>query len=201
LARLHELEGDADSRDDATGVAAVSSAAAETEPAAAPGVPADHHDPGQPAPRRWWRTIPAWSLVACGAIVGLLVGLIVPALMAPQTVAQLRPASVGDAAFPFDWYVVDRDTLVKYENYGDVEVWTATNEQGIPCLFVSVGQEWLSTGCAPGELDPTVDLNIFDGMPAATILDLPTGSVLRFILRGDVVGVWLAEVAEPAPTP
>ncbi|SFS07023.1 hypothetical protein SAMN04487846_2181 [Microbacterium sp. cf046] len=204
LARLHELEA----ASGPTGVGAPGPDQSETELAHEPADepprstetvgPIDPDVQSAPPRLHWWNRIPAWSLIAGAAAIGLLVGVLGSALSAPRAVAQLRPMTPAEP-FTFDWYDIDRDTLVQYDDYGEVQVWTADSVAGIPCLFVAVGAEWVSMGCAPGELDPTVDLNIFTGMPALDVLDLPPGSVVRFVLRGEVVSVWTAEPTEPTP--
>ena len=205
VARLQELEGIAEARTEIV--------APSTEPrVAAPAIAAHPKQDASPAAtveppasivstrRRWWHSVPAWTVVVGGAVVGILVGLIAPVLMQPQAVAHLRPTtSDRPADFPFDWYVIDEETLVRFESYREIDVWTAENEQGVSCLFVSFGMGWLENGCAPGNLDPTVDVNTFDGQPALAELGLPRGSLLRFVLRDDVVRVWVAEARETSP--
>ena len=205
VARLHELEGIAETRRDIvapsaeTRVAAPEIASHPTKDAAPSA--ADEAPPSVVATRRrWWRSAGAWAVIAGAAVIGILVGLIAPVLVQPQAVAQLRPTtSDRPADFPFDWYVIDDETVVRFESYREIDVWTAENEQGVPCLFVSFGLGWLETGCAPGNLDPTVEVNTNDEQPALAELGLPPGSLLRFVLRDDVVGVWVAETREPSP--
>jgi hypothetical protein len=141
-----------------------------------------------------------WGLITAALVVGILVGAVAPTLMAPQAVARLQQASGDDTTFPFDWYyVIDEDSLIPYDSFGAVDVWSGVNQQGVPCLLVAVGRESLTSGCAPGELDPTIDLNFSDRVPPVNGLELAPGSVVRFVLHDGVVGVWIAEAPEPSP--
>ena len=53
-------------------------------------------------------------------------------------------------------------------------------------------------GCAPEPPTPTADLNFYPGMPRIDGLELPDGSVVRFVLHGDVIEVWVAASSEEA---
>jgi hypothetical protein len=54
----------------------------------------------------------------------------------------------------------------------------------------------MAAGCAPEPLDPVADIQFYSGMRPVDGLELPNGSVVRFILRNDVIEVWVAETLE-----
>ncbi|MET0781985.1 MAG: hypothetical protein ABWZ16_10730 [Microbacterium sp.] len=149
-----------------------------------------------PATARRRRMVPAWALVAGAAVAGILVGLVAPQVSAPKVVAQLRPTAESDVEFPFELTVIDPTMLVRYDDFDAANVWALDSEDGRECLFVSVSLEWLDATCTPGDLDATVDINVGEGTEFAGFLDLPSGSLVRFVLREDVVEVFVAEGAE-----
>jgi hypothetical protein len=67
------------------------------------------------------------------------------------------------------------------------------------CIVVTTAtSEWMAAGCAPEPLDPVADINFYTEMREIDGLDLPPGSIVRFILRGDVMEVWIAETVQGA---
>ena len=148
---------------------------------------------------RWWRRIPIWAFVAVAAAIGLAVGLLVPALMTPHPVATLRPAPLDSAELDFQMYGIQAISPVRYQPFHDLEVWSAETRQGSMCIVVTTGSgEWVTAGCAPEPLRPSADVTFYQGMRPIAGLDFPEGSVVRFILRDDVMEVWIAETTEGA---
>lgn len=148
---------------------------------------------------RWWRRLPTWAFVAVAAAVGLAVGLVLPALMPPRPVATLRPAPLDSAELDFQMYGIQAVSPVRYEPFHDLEVWSAETRQGSMCIVVTTNTaEWMTAGCAPEPLKPSADITYYPGMRPIDGLELPDGSVVRFILRDDVMEVWIAETTEGA---
>ncbi|MGZ8804233.1 MAG: hypothetical protein ACXWZG_02885, partial [Microbacterium sp.] len=149
--------------------------------------------------RSWWRRVPVAALLGVVAVVGLVVGLTVPGLAAPRPVEILHTAPLDGAELDFEMYGIQSDSPVRYEPYRDLEVWSAQTEQGSTCIVVTTAtSEWMAAGCAPEPLDPVADITFYTEMRDIDGLDLPPGSIVRFILRGDVMEVWIAETIEGA---
>jgi hypothetical protein len=168
---------------------------------AAPDSPnADETIADEPTARpRWWRRLPTWAFVAGAAAVGLAVGLVLPALMPPHPVATLRPAPLDSAELDFQMYGIQAVSPVRYEPFHDLEVWSAETRQGSMCIVVTTDTaEWMTAGCAPEPLKPSADITYYPGMRPIDGLELPDGSVVRFIMRDDVMEVWIAETTEGA---
>ncbi len=203
LARLIELED----------LARTDAPAAEADgpeqggsPEAAPAAPTppeaaeDRDEKRAATPRPWWRRTPVWAYIAVAACIGLGVGLAMPALAPPHPVATLRQAPPADGVeLDFDMYGIPAESPVRYEPFRDLGVWSAVTEQGSTCVVITAGdEEWMAAGCAPAPLNPTADITYYPGMRGIEGLELSDGSVVRFILRGDVMEVWLAETDEAA---
>ncbi len=163
---------------------------------------AEGDDTGTPAPpprRAWWRRVPVGAIVGVAAVVGLAVGLAVPGLSAPRPVATLQQAPIDGAELDFEMYGIQSDSPVRYEPYRDLEVWSAQTEQGSTCIVVTTAtSEWMAAGCAPEPLDPVADITFYSEMREIDGLDLPPGSIVRFVLRDDVIEVWIAETMQGA---
>ncbi|KAA9106424.1 hypothetical protein [Microbacterium rhizomatis] len=87
--------------------------------------------------------------------------------------------------------------LDPFAGYGALSVWSATNESGTRCLLVGSGDSEFRSACAPAPLDPSLDLRVGDDVRPGLVGGLPTGSVIRFVLSGDDVGVWVAHAPSP----
>lgn len=219
LARLIELEGIARNPRSAApaerparvvdSVPGAPAAASEQKADTRPSTVADEGDRGAaagavaPAPstdrRPWWRRVPVAAVVAVAALVGVGVGVWVSALGAPQPATTLARAPLDGAALDFELYGIRSDEPVRYEPFHDLEVWSAETDQGTSCIVVTTAtSEWMAAGCAPEPLEPVADVPFYAGMREIDGLDLPTGSVVRFTLDGDVMRVWIAEASEGA---
>lgn len=165
------------------------------------GNPVHSADPASvPAARRqWWRRVPMWAFVAGALAIGLVVGLAVPPLLPPHPTTTLQRVPVDGAPLDFQMYGIPASSPVRYERFHNLEVWSAQTEKGSMCIVVTTDTgEWIGAGCAPAPLDAMADVTFFAGMRPVDGLELPEGSVLRFILRGDVMEVWIAETLEGA---
>ena len=154
-----------------------------------------------PAPRRAaWRRVPAIAYIAGAAVLGLGAGLAVPALSPPHPVATLRASPPADGAqLDFGMYGIPAESAMRYESFRNLEVWSAETQQGSVCVVVTTREgEWMAAGCAPAPLNPTADITYYPGMRGIDGLELADGSVVRFVLRDDVMEVWLAETDEEA---
>ena len=89
------------------------------------------------------------------------------------------------------WAAIDPSTLRGYEPWGAIEVWSATNDFGSPCLiaFERETRDVVSTSCVPEPADLFIDVMGFG---------LPDGGRTRFIGAGDTlaVHVYLPEGAD-----
>lgn len=153
-----------------------------------------------PTPRSWWRRVPVGTYIVAAAAIGLVVGLAVPAVTAPRPLATLSPVPfVEGVELDFEMYGIPAESPVRYEPFHDLEVWSAMTQAGSRCVVVTASNgEWMTAACAPEPLSPTADINFFSGMRQIDGLELADGSVVRFILREDVMEVWIAETDEAA---
>jgi hypothetical protein len=143
--------------------------------------------------------VPTWAFIAGALAVGLVVGLTAPSLLPPHPATTLQQVAVGGAPLDFQMYGIPASSPVRYEPFHNLEVWSAQTEKGSMCIVVTTDTgEWIGAGCAPEPLDAMADVTFFTGMRPVDGLELPEGSVLRFILRGDVMEVWIAETLEGA---
>jgi len=148
--------------------------------------------------RPWWRRVP-WAYIVAALAVGVTVGLALTTLLPPHPVTTLQQAPIEGAVLDFQMYGIQADSPVRYQPFHDLEVWSARTEQGSTCIVVtSAAGEWMAAGCAPEPLDPVADIQYYSGMRPVDGLELPNGSVVRFILRGDVIEVSVAETLEGA---
>ncbi len=102
---------------------------------------------------------------------------------------------------------ISPDELRRYEDFRGLSVWSGESRYGLTCLLVAVpGQglrEGLSAeGCSPGGLEPIAELVHpgSDGFSTGAVFaGLPTGGLIRFVLLGDHVSVYLfVRVADPS---
>lgn len=86
--------------------------------------------------------------------------------------------------------------LQRFDEFRDLSVWSATGGSGVTCLLVgSDGRGAFHVGCTPAPLRPSLDLRVGNTLRPEVVGDLPVGSVVRLVLHGDDVGVWVAEAA------
>ena len=148
--------------------------------------------------RPWWRRVP-WAYIVAALAVGLVVGLALTTLLPPHPATTLQQAPIEGAVLDFQMYGIQADSPVRYQPFHDLEVWSARTEQGSTCIVVtSAAGEWMAAGCAPEPLGPVADIQFYSGMRPVDGLELPNGSVVRFILRDDAIEVSVAETLEGA---
>ena len=192
-ARLAELEADQRRQPDPVGEVA----AAAPEHAPAGSEPID----GAPAAPGWRRR--RWFAILGGAVAALALIAALVAWMSPRApdfvlapdyefppdfVLALESDSV-DADEPKDPHGtlnrlgLSADEMRRYEDYGYLSVWSGQSRYGTTCLLVAHPVQGLNEGigaeaCSPDDL--------------ATIADLAqtTGSLTRFVLKGDHVDVY-----------
>ena len=89
-----------------------------------------------------------------------------------------------------------------HEPYGRVHVFTGTARDGSECMVLMIGaDDAVGTSCSPPPLPASADLFIFPGWTKVyTGLELPAGSVVRFVQSGDDVEVWTAIMPTSPPT-
>lgn len=131
-----------------------------------------------------------------GIVAALAAGAVLTSALTPhpdhqlarvETSAEDRLALVGEGV----GYATSAD-LQEYEKFRGVSLWSSSNLDGGRCLILVSGESGFSDGnCTPGGLDPTVDLFVFDGGPVTPQTDLPAQSIVRFVLHGDRVQVWI----------
>jgi hypothetical protein len=153
---------------------------------------------------RWLRTVPplGWIVVAAAVLI------VAAVVWATAQLTALRPdvelAPLGDSEPPAEflrqgllgYYPMDEDRFQQFESIRTLEVWSADDGYGNRCVLVTTpGLQRLGAGgaCAPPGLDPTYDLSVWPGLPDAVTDGLPQGSVIRFVLHGDRVHVWVRE--------
>jgi hypothetical protein len=133
------------------------------------------------------------------AVIGLGVGLAVPGLVSPRPHAVLGPSPGEDSVPNFALYGTVAASPTRYEPFHDLEVWSARTVEGAICvLVISADRSWRRAGCAPRPLEPMTDIFPYPVLRPIEGVDLPIGSVVRFILRENAVHVWIDENAEPS---
>ena len=89
-----------------------------------------------------------------------------------------------------DFWGVAEESIVSYENYDDIQVFTGTNAAGGRCLLLGFRDRIFTMSCAIADLDPVLDLSARE-WPAFLEGPMNPGGVLRFVGRTDGVDVWL----------
>ncbi|MDY0909443.1 hypothetical protein [Microbacterium sp. CFBP9034] len=157
--------------------------------------------PTSSAPSR--RRIPRWLPIAVAAVAGLVIGLVLPPVLADrpddtlELTGETAPALTADwVAGLFDWLGIDGD-MVLHRPFQGFEVRSGPNADGETCLVVVWGEEWADGRCLPGGLPPVVDFVVELGGPRPFGEDSQIGSVVRFELQGDVVEVTVQDAQPP----
>lgn len=203
LARLTELEVMARSEALASAPAiALGADPSATDQATSPGAASvfeqtvDSAEPPAPIVPRW-RRLPLWPFVAGAAALGLALGVVLPALLPPHPQAVLESAPFDGAPVDFEMYGLDAIAPTHYDAFHALEVWSSTTPEGAVCLLITTSSgEWVTAGCAAGALDPIADVVYYPDSRPIRGLDLPPGSVVRFILTQGAVEVWIDENVE-----
>ncbi len=88
--------------------------------------------------------------------------------------------------------------LQSFAPFRQLSVWSAVNTAGMTCLLVrSQSDGVFHVGCTPSPLQPSLDLRVGYDVRPELVDDLAPGSVVRLVLHGDDVGVWVAEAPDP----
>lgn len=188
----------------AGGAASDSTAEPQDEPDPAPDADAAEEAaaPPEPGPRRGivglWRRIPRWAIAVVAVVVGAAAGVGLAAAAAAQPAARLAIDSAqvrSDIVFLPDgalsYYELTQDDIRVHEMFGDLQVISGINDSDEECLFAAVGDRWLNGGCAPAEFGAVFDITDDYGLQEVADPDLPQGSTIRLILKGEVVEVWV----------
>lgn len=152
-----------------------------------------------PKPRSWWRRIPLWVSLAAIGLLGVLVGITVPAAVTPGADTTLHPSENPVLAIDDEWLSSMLDWLqineppTEFEPFYNLQVITAVSETGSTCLVVFWVNQWSDASCTPDGLTPVVDFIAYPGSPQPLDDIVPVGTVIRFELHGDQVGVTLRE--------
>ena len=177
-----------------------------------------NHIAENPAPRRR-RALWAAALVLVGALTGagasagsiaanrVIAPVEVPAVLsdygpAPEYVLALE-AEGTDVASPFDPHDVlnllglRHGWLRQYEDFRGLRVWSGESRYGTTCLLIAHPLQGLQEGigdaqCSPDGIDTIADLTLCSECGTGGVFgDLPTGSLIRFVLKGDHVEVYM----------
>lgn len=188
--------------DPATG-ASVTITADGVPPASSPSPVPGPERPGTP----WWRRRLWWGVIGGAAVAAVvLVGGV--AAVIPHPEATLRVTS-SDSQGPVrvdlfggvDELGLERSDLRLHDEFRGLQVWSGETEAGSRCLFITgaLSSNW-GRSCTPSGLDPTIDLYKYAGFNDRVFGYIPDGSVIRFVLRGDAVEVWIAQAQTQAST-
>ncbi len=142
-----------------------------------------------------------WALVALGVGAVVAIGAVIATVMlvsGPRPDATLELVAeepdveiLAILAAEEQWAAIVTSTLQGYEPYGSVEVWSATNGFGSPCLiaFERETRDVVSTSCIPEPAELFIDIAEHG---------LPDGGRTRFVSSGSTleVHVYLPEGAE-----
>ncbi|WP_137844038.1 hypothetical protein [Microbacterium sp. 2FI] len=146
------------------------------------------------AGRPRWR---AWLIAAALVVIlGLAYG--GTRLVGDHPEATLRPTGAEPDTRVYRMLVYAPDlriassTLRSFGTYRDIDIWAADDAFGNPCLLAldrSV-DGLLGAECTPPEGELTMDVGVWPLWERDFGADLPDGSVIRFVHRGDAVEVY-----------
>lgn len=158
-------------------------------------------DPPDEPPARspWWRTHPLWlaiATVAVSAAVAMGIAYVAAGPPPDESLAMTGDTPTEALKRNLQWLTathdIDRDSIVGHEGFAEMSVWTGRTDTGLRCLFLTAGDAYeLAASCMPAGLDPKIDFTLYSGMAELVGDDLPDGTALRFVHRGDVVDVWV----------
>ena len=154
--------------------------------------------------RGWWRRTNAGAMLT-GVTLAIAAALAVAAWAwwtGPRPDVTLRPtgAAPSDQVLRLSDYarrqLVVKSTLRAFEPVMGMEVWSATSVLGNTCLLVfePASDELLAVGCAPPPAEPIAEIyDVPVEWEEEWVDRFPTGTVVRFMLTGDEVDVWIYE--------
>ena len=199
LRRLHELEELALPPDPDTLAPSEppEPAAVDDPPGAASDSTAGGSEPVAAAePARWWHSRRLWLVAAVSLTFGLAAG--ATAVAASSALSAGGPDTTLDVvewSGNVDFWGMAGGSIVSYENYDDIQVFTGRNAEGGRCLLLGFRDRIFTMSCAIADLDPVLDLSPRE-WPAFLEGALNPGGVLRFVARTDGVDVWLRPAAQ-----
>jgi hypothetical protein len=194
LRRLHELEELALPPDPDTLAPSESPvpAAVDQPPSVASDSTADEMERIATAePARWWHSRRLWLVAAVSLTFGLAAGS--TAVAASSAFSTGRPdttLNVVEWTGDLDFWGMAGGSIVSYERFHDIQVFTGRNAEGSRCLLLGFRDRIFTMTCAIADLDPVLDLSSRE-WPAFLEGELNPGGVLRFVARTDGVDVWL----------
>lgn len=121
---------------------------------------------------------------------------------APDFVLSLQSvgADVDEPEDPHDTLILlglSADELRQYEDFRGLSVWSGESDYGTSCLLVAHPVQGLLEGigdaqCSPDGVDTIADVPLCEGCYAGGVFgSLPVGSLIRFVLKGDHVDVYV----------
>jgi hypothetical protein len=175
-----------------------------------------NHIAENPPPRRR-RALWSAGLVLAGAVVGIGASVGAFAGTGMFTTVQTRVPNYGPApeyVLPLESVGADADQpkdphgtlkmlgltadeLRQYEDFRGLSVWSGESRDGMACLLVAHPVQGLLEGigdarCSPEGLDTIAEVPLCSGCSAPGVFTgLPTGSLIRFVLKGDHVDVYV----------
>lgn len=191
--------GPVEHKDAEASLATESKPDAAPDPDAAPATNPDAPQDAAPAPparaHPLWRRPAVWAVAAVSLVLGVVIGLtsVWASTDRPDLTLELttQPAERGDnweralSAWGFE-----PGSVVPFQPYNGLGVWTARSDSGARCVLVSSAASPLTASCAAADLDPTLDLTVWEGMDMYFADPPPVGTVIRFVARQRVVDVW-----------
>ena len=174
---------------------------AETGIAATPAESA----PSASAPGRMRRALP-WVIAAGAVVVATALGaMYFDAVTEPLVEAQLvaldepLPGSVPPALSQEDLGWTTDPVFVSHGRYGPLEVWSTTAPHNWQCLAVVFRESVLRFNCTVSSLDTVTDVAVQEGLwpPDFPGSSIPHWSSIRFVLRDDVVDVYIGRNPDP----
>ncbi|WP_396668178.1 hypothetical protein [Microbacterium sp. R86528] len=149
-----------------------------------------------PRARRLWLVALA-SLVLGGIAGGALVSASVPrANLVLETTNDRLPEELSRQIM--DWGVGESG-IQGHEPLGELTAWTAMSATGESCMILVARSSIQAVACAPGGLDPSVDVVVGRDVPVPGP-EIPDGSALRLLADDDGVAVWVKQ-ARPSVEP
>lgn len=156
-----------------------------------------------------WRRAPRWLTLLIGFVIGSVVVALLSLTGARSADAALSPRAdqdlEGRQVFveygSLDYLGVALGDLTLYDEYRGLDVWSAPSSFGTECLIITDAGDTAGRGlwggnCAPAGMSPTVDLQNHSSFEHEVFNDLPTGSLVRFVLDDGLVSVRIGEAAD-----
>ncbi len=162
-----------------------------------------------PKPRGRLRRAPVWAIAVASLVIGLVVGGAAVSLAErpmsdpPDQTLALRgdstDLSVAWISNLASWGV-QPSSVTTYKPFDTVDVWVGETSLGARCLLLSHRARIFTASCANEGLDPVLDLTVDDTLPVQWDKPMPTGTIVRFIARGDAVDVWVRSPGSATPS-